>query len=445
MKIIRSDILNINTSAQQRHVLRQTLSLYQTYVRDLMLLINARWRTMQHYQGNDIIQAVEHLIHPTSKRPSVKHHYFKNRYYKFPSYLRRVAIMDAAGQVSSFQTRYDQWLDNGLKGRPPSLTVATSTFPSLYKGQCIKFSNDSRTAFIKVFSNNDWIWQAFKLSGSSRFLGKGKPLSPLLTVKGKQWSLSLPTKLDIELKEKADFSGRVLAVDVGINTAAVCAVVDKTGTVAHRAFLDRADKDRSHYLIQRIRSTAAKATRHGNKLPAGFCRQDHRRLRQLNNNEAHQISRRIVELAKQWDCDAVVLENLTGWKPKAGKKRSSLKQKFHRWFKARLCDHIKSKAIEYGIRTIPVYARGTSSFAYDGSGKLRRSNANAALATFASGKQYNADLNAAYNIATRGIVKLYYPSLHEQQWGRGTPNACPTTGNPLVLSSLWLLNTTKAS
>ncbi|MFD3303951.1 hypothetical protein, partial [Alteromonas macleodii] len=99
MKIIRSDILNINTSAQQRHVLRQTLSLYQSYVRDLMLLINARWRTMQYYQGNDVIQAVEHLIHPTSKRPSVKHHYFKNRYYKFPSYLRRVAIMDAAGQV----------------------------------------------------------------------------------------------------------------------------------------------------------------------------------------------------------------------------------------------------------------------------------------------------------------------------------------------------------
>lgn len=445
MKIIRSDRLNINTSAQQRHVLRQTLSLYQTYVRDLMLLINTRWRTMQHYQGNDIIQAVEHLTHPTSKRPSVKHHYFKNRYYKFPSYLRRVAIMDAAGQVSSFQTRYDQWLDNGLKGRPPSLTVATSTFPSLYKGQCIKFSNDSRTAFIKVFFNNDWIWQAFKLSGSSRFMGKGKSLSPLLTVKGKQWSLSLPSKLDIELKEKADFSGRILAVDVGINTAAVCAVVDKTGTVAHRAFFDRADKDRSHYLIQRIRSTAAKATRHGNKLPKGFCNQDHRRLRQLNNNEAHQISRRIVEMAKLWNCDAVVVENLKGWKPKAGRKRSNLKQKFHRWFKARLCDHIKCKAIEHGIRTIPVYARGTSSFAYDGSGKLRRSSANAALATFASGKQYNADLNAAYNIATRGIIKFYYPSLHEQQWGRGTPNACPTTGNPLVLSSLWLLNTTKAS
>ena len=65
-------------------------------------------------------------------------------------------------------------------------------------------------------------------------------------------------------------------------------------------------------------------------------------------------------------------------------------------------------------------------------------------AKFSTGKRYNADLNASYNIATRGILKLYYPSLYKQQWSRGKPNACPTTGNPLVLSSLWLLTQSKA-
>ena len=181
MKMIRSDRLNINTDAQQKRVLGDTLSLYRKYVRDLMVLINARWRVFQHAHGNDIVKLVEDLIHPTKQRPLIKHPHFHKNYYKFPSYLRRVAIMDAAGQVRSFHTRYDDWLDNGMRNMPPKLTVSTATFPSLYKGQCIKFSDDNKTAFIKVRIRNDWIWQAFRLSGQSRFLGKGNAMSPVRT------------------------------------------------------------------------------------------------------------------------------------------------------------------------------------------------------------------------------------------------------------------------
>ena len=57
-------------------------------------------------------------------------------------------------------------------------------------------------------------------------------------------------------------------------------------------------------------------------------------------------------------------------------------------------------------------------------------------------ESYNADLNAAYNIATRGIIKIYYPQLRKRMWSRNKPNACPTTGNLLVLS-LWLLEQPK--
>ena len=444
MKMIRSYKLKINTSAEQKRVLGDTLSLYRHYVRDLMVLINARWRVFQHANGNDVVKMVETLIHPTSKRPQIKHPHFHKNYYKFPSYLRRVAIMDAAGQVRSFHTRYNNWVDAGMKNMPPKLTVSTATFPSLYKGQCVKFSDDNKTAFIKVWLCNDWMWQAFRLSGKSRYLGKGKAMSPLLTIKGKQWALSTPVKLDVPVKDKADFSGCVLAVDVGINTAATCAVVDKSGTVVHRRFIDRTDKDRTYHIMQRIRTKARKATRHGNKLDKGFCGGHHRQLRNLSNNQAHQISRQIVDLAVEYQCDAIILENLKYWRPKAGRKRSTMKLRFHTWFKSALADRIKSKAMGFGIRTLDIYARGTSSFAYDGSGSVKRDKNNYANALFSSGKRYNADLNAAYNIATRGVVKLYYPSLYKQQWSQGKPNACPTTGSPLVLSSLWLLSQQEA-
>lgn len=121
-----------------------------------------------------------------------------------------------------------------------------------------------------------------------------------------------------------------------------------------------------------------------------------------------------------------------------------MKMRFHTWFKSALSDRIASKALEHGMRTLNVYARGTSSYAYDGSGKVSRDSDNFANAKFTSGKRYNADLNAAYNIATRGIIKLYYPLLHKQQWSLGKPNAYPTTGNPLVLSCLWLLTQKKS-
>jgi IS605 OrfB family transposase len=441
MKMIRSDKLKINTNSSQRDVLGDTLAYYRKYVRDLMVLINARWKLLQHASGNDCIKLVEELIHPTKYRPVIKHPHFHKNYYKFPSYLRRVAIMDAYGQVSSFYTRYSDWLDSGMKNMPPKLTCATNTYPSLYKGQCVKFSEDNKTAFIKVRMNNDWIWRAFKLSGKSRFLGKGKAMSPLLTLKGKQWALSMPVKIDIPLKDSADFSGRVLAVDMGINSAAVCAVVDKYGTVVHRCFFDRTDKDRIYQIMQRIRNKAKKATRHGSKIPARFCASDHRRLRQLNQNMSHQISRKIVDLAARFDCDGIIIEDLKRWKPKGHGK--TMKIKFHNWFKSLLADNIESKSVELGVRTHRVYARGTSSYAYDGSGKLSRDKDNYANAEFSNGKRYNADLNAAYNIAARGIIKIYYPQLRKQMWSRNKPNACPTTGSPLVLSSLWLLEQPK--
>src|SRR5690554_7024854 len=81
---------------------------------------------------------------------------------------------------------------------------------------------------------------------------------------------------------------RILAVDVGINTAATWAVVDAQGTVHARGFISRTDKDRECRLMNRIRQAAKKHTRHGSRLPPGFCRRDHQRLTHLADNQAHQ-------------------------------------------------------------------------------------------------------------------------------------------------------------
>jgi len=438
MTIIRSDRLEIKTDCSvQRDALNQTLSVYRSLVRDLMTLVFTRWPQIGPLKGNDVIQVIEGLIHPTNRRPEVRYRYFHRRYYKFPSYLRRVAIMDAVGQVRSFQTRYSEWQGNPRRRNPPALTCSTQTFPSLYKGQCVKFSDDLKTAFIKVYHRSDWIWMGFQLSGNTRYRGRGKSLSPLLTVKGKRWSLSLPEEFEPRKAHSKQPPHRVLAVDVGINTAATWAVVDAQGTVHDRGFLRRSDKDREHRLMQRIRKAARKQTRHGTRLPSGFCARDHRRLKQLADNQAHQISRRLVDQALASSCQAVAVEQLKGWRPSAGRKRSPMRAKFHRWFHRMLINRVESKAREVGLRFVSVYARGTSSQAFDGSGPVRRDSQNYSLCTFASGKRYHADLNAAYNIAARGLV--YFQGSRRKPAARADqPKSDRTPGIPVTLSTLWL-------
>ena len=92
------------------------------------------------------------------------------------------------------------------------------------------------------------------------------------------------------------------------------------------------------------------------------------------------------------------------------------------------------------MRMIEVFARGTSRWAYDGSGKVSRSKENAQLATFSSGKKYNADLNAALNIAARGLAILLGLSKSqprtEQQAGTGKRSGS-VERMPLVLADVW--------
>ena len=113
-----------------------------------------------------------------------------------------------------------------------------------------------------------------------------------------------------------------------------------------------------------------------------------------------------------------------------------MKQRFHRWFHRMLVRRIESKAQEVGLRFVSVYARGTSSQAFDGSGPVKRDSTNYSLCTFASGKRYHADLNAAYNIAARGLV--YYQGGGRKSAARASQRKSGRTpGAPVTLSTLW--------
>src|SRR5690625_1751027 len=157
----------------------------------------------------------------------------------------------------------------------------------------------------------------------------------------------------------------------------------------------------------------------------------------INMDIAEKVSRQILDLALAEGASVIVLENLRYWRPRGGRRRRPMRQRFHNWLHRRLAQRIEEKIREAGGRVVYVYPRGTSSWAYDGSGKVERSSRQYELAIFPNGKRYNADLNASYNIAAR--FWAYDLGLTRRKDGQlpGGKSSPGKSRMPITLSSLW--------
>lgn len=119
------------------------------------------------------------------------------------SYLRRAAIEFVCGQVSSYLSRYRDWqggLRNRRNDRPPLFNTEAGCYPTLYKGNCVKYDFSFDNADIKVWNGKDWIWITvpIKTKRNRHLLVDSKQLSPQLIVKNKKVYLSVPFNLKPE-------------------------------------------------------------------------------------------------------------------------------------------------------------------------------------------------------------------------------------------------------
>ncbi len=431
--IVRTDRWYLSPSPEVKKYLEMTIKEYRRFCRALSYVVMGHWR--QIADSSSRCRTLEKLIHKTAKNPSPRYKYFQANFYKFPSYLRRAAIEFVCGQVSSFLSRYRDWQGGSRKRRdasPPSFNPQAGCYPALYRGNCIKYDLNLNNANIKVWNGRDWVWVRvpIKRKRNRHLLAGSFQLSPQLIVNNKSVYLSVPFRL---IPEKLE-GDKVCAVDLGINTLATVSIVTNSGTVTARKFfhpaadIDRRDKH------GKIVSRQARLTK---KLHRGFAKDNYRKARQINVNIAHQISRKIVNFATRNDASVIVFEQLKGWRPTGGRKRSNLRQRFHGWLHRRLGLLTEQKFEEAGGKTEFVYARGTSSWAYDGSGRVKRSQSNYSVCTFANGKQYNADLSATYNIAARYIA--YKLKLTRRNDGRLSDGKSSSDKQrmPATLSLLW--------
>ena len=105
----------------------------------------------QHVQ----LRKMEILTHRTKNNPDPKYDFGKD-FYKFPSYLRRSAIAEALGKVSSYESNQMLW-EKTHEGKRPGKPTAGYVYPALYHGNTF-IRVDEQTAKIKVWIRNTWDW-----------------------------------------------------------------------------------------------------------------------------------------------------------------------------------------------------------------------------------------------------------------------------------------------
>ena len=193
------------------------------------------------------------------------------------------------------------------------------------------------------------------------------------------------------------------------NVATVC-VMAWDGTILGRRFLKLpGEYDSLEHAINRIK----KAQQNGAwKTPGLWAR-----ARGINDRIAVLTAQYIIDIAAENEVDVIVFEHLE----LSGRKRGSKKQRLHHWRVQYVQQMVTDKAHRAGIRISRVNAWGTSRYAYDGSGKVLRgkesdkTGGSYSMCEFTTGKIYNCDLNATYNIGARYYIRELIKSLPETE------------------------------
>jgi IS605 OrfB family transposase len=449
--IIRTEAHALATTPSVRADVERTIAAYRRAVRALCGVLMVNWPQLARLPSKGKCQAIEALFHATKQRPVVRYAVLDRMLGKMPSYLRRAAVEHAFGVVSSFQSNWSNFLDGEVGGQPRAVGARgprlglSNVFPSLYGGNMVLYAKGLRSVKVKLLGA-DGQWRFSKeLALKGRFKrvnprAASLGLCPSLIMRGAKVSLACPVEVrPPRYTTNKAFAGggpessRVCSVDVGINTAATAAIVDSTGTVIARTFLtcgrhnDRRDALGAVIAAKQAQSgTVRRRERH--------CVALHRRIAGLSFDAARGIASKLAAFAAEHGAKVFVIEDLKGWRPKGPSR--AMKKRFHRFQHRALVTALAHKAQELGARVLEVFARGTSRWAYDGSGKVTRSKENAQLATFASGKKYNADLNGALNIAARGLAMLLGIKSKESKAVTGKSSG-PVERMPLVLADVW--------
>ena len=385
---------------KQNIPIRQTLEIYRQAVSYLTEIYEQVWTELKMIpEAKKRFNAAEHLIHTTKKNHA--RFDFDIHFPKMPSYLRRAAIQHVLGSVSSYETRLEQWGATGELSGKPHLTCENHAMPVFYRDVMYREGTEGKDeAYLKLYDGHDWRWFCVCLSHTDmeylrrNWYGK-KASAPTLEKRHHKYFLRFSYTEEMTLTQTPVKDQIICSVDLGINTDAVCTIMRADGTVLGRKFIDfPSEKDRMYRTLGRIRRFQRK---HGAAQTGGRWSY----TRRLNIELSRKIAGAVVKYAWENHVDVIIFEYLE----MNGRISGSKKQKLHLWRKRDIQKRCEHQAHRKGMRISRICAWNSSRLAYDGSGTVLRDGKNHSLCTFQTGKRFNCDLSASYNIGARYFIR----------------------------------------
>ena len=413
MKIMSSYAMKLNGDLT---ALDDSITIYREALRFIIPIVNTHWDEMKDFEyANQRMVYTEKLIHSTKVNHALYN--FDVEFPKFPSYLRRAALNRAIGIVSSYRSNLANWEEKKVeleeKGeklpQAPRLGTRHFDYPAYYKQNLFRnFNPVTKTIDLKVFKNGDWVYETYTLKTSDctyyqKNLANKKQNVPVIKKKGRRFYVAFSYEESVPLIAEENIE-KICAIDLGLGTDATCCIMGVDGTVYARRFIYFSEEhDRLDTQLGRIKRNQ----RRGNKKNTRLWK----RVSGISQDIADKTAHAIFEFGNAHGVDSFVLEFLD-FKGKQAVKRA------HFWRYKRIFSVLGMKAHRHGLRIARVNARNTSRLAFDGSGTVKRGwkiskETPYSIVQFASGKFYNADLNATYNIGARYWIRHHLKPISE--------------------------------
>ena len=220
----------------------------------------------------------------------------------------------------------------------------------------------------------------------------------------------VPIKREVTITQNKD---TVVGVDIGLRYQAVITVLHKNGKISDIEFLKyRKLLDKIRHLWKRIdylKSILPEGQRSSKQIRRLWIK-----IRRINDWIAHNVSKRIVEVAKE-NNSMIAMEDLRHLRPRKKRMRRDMNRKLANWVHGRIAKYTLYKANWEGIYVKFINARDTSKRCHIcGAVGYRKG---AIFSCQHHSYTSNADFNASVNIGIRamfpnvwGIVNMPTPS-----------------------------------
>ncbi len=235
---------------------------------------------------------------------------------KIPLYFRRSAINMALGLARSYFVSRERWQEDTKRG-VPSPAAGLDCSIVLYKGMYRNFQKDSIE--LKLYNGQKWIWVRYPYTGR-QIPEEGRILSPTLKVEKNAAYLHIPVERKVNdirtVNERMEREETICAISFPDNDClAVCVIMNREGEVKESRFIHGGAEREKKRKQQMGRLEKSKESRKGdnkNRTVESDGRENqeiYKKIGQINQYYAHQVSRKIVEYCMQRGIKVIIVPN----------------------------------------------------------------------------------------------------------------------------------------